>query len=133
MSLRNRLLQHRQMVRFFGVGVLATLTHILLFVAMMELFVISAVVATFLAFSGAFILSYLLNHSWTFQAQGRHHFHLPRFAVVGICGLVLNMAIMYLLVDFLNYAYPIALVVVVLTVPLLSYLMNKNWAFNNGA
>ena len=125
----SRLLQRWQVARFFSVGVAATLLHVLLFVAAIELLAISALNASVIAFSGAFIFSYLLNHRWTFAAEGRHHFHLPRFALVGGSGLILNMMIVYLLVDLFEYPYGVALLVVIFVVPLLSYFMNKHWTF----
>ncbi len=127
------LLQRWQIGRFFSVGALATLLHSVLFVALIEWLGMTALSASVVAFSGAFMVSYLLNHRWTFEASGRHHFHLPRFALVGIGGLLLNMGIVYLVVDVGHYSYLLALLLVVTVVPLLSYLMNRHWVFGNGA
>lgn len=126
-------LQRWQLARFVSVGGLATLLHIALFVAAVELIKLSPVSASVVAFSGAFILSYILNRRWTFSSRGRHQVELPRFFLVALSGLLLNVLIIYVVVEVYSSPYLFGLALVVMLVPLLSYVLNKNWAFSDGA
>ena len=54
---------------------------------------------------------------------------LPRFAVVAVAGLLLNVSITYAVVDVGGYWYGYALLAVVTVVPLLTFLLSRFWVF----
>ena len=80
-------------VRFCISGLVATATHLLVFVGLVEAMDLPAVLASIFAFSAAVLVSYSLNYHWTFKSPGTHQVMLPRFAVVAILGLSLNALI----------------------------------------
>lgn len=116
-------------VRFGIVGVASTFIHVAIFSLLVELFAVAPVVASAPAFFTAMFASYGVNHRWTFGAQGSHHIHLPRYAVVALIGLGLNVLITYVVVNLLGYWYGLALAFVVSVVPVATFLLNRNWAF----
>ncbi|MCG8358504.1 MAG: GtrA family protein [Kiloniellales bacterium] len=122
-----------QALRFSLVGVAATLLHVLLMVGLVESGLLAPFEANFVAFSGALLLSYLGNLRWTFGLRGRHQTHVPRFVTVALLGFLLNQAIVYGVVDLLQGDYRLALALVVLIVPALSFLANRHWAFREWA
>jgi len=116
-------------VRFGIVGVAATFIHVAVFSMLVELFRVAPVVASAPAFFTAMFASYGVNHRWTFGAQGSHGVYLPKYAVVAMLGLCLNVLITYLVVDILGKWYGFALALVVTVVPSATFLLNRNWAF----
>lgn len=116
-------------VRFGIVGVVATFIHVAVFSMLVELFRVVPVVASVPAFLTAMLASYGVNHRWTFGAQGSHEVYLPKYAVVAVLGLGLNVLITYLIVNLLDSWYGYALALVVMVVPSATFLLNRNWAF----
>lgn len=116
--------------RFAFVGSAVTLVHVTAAVALIELCEIAPLAANWVAFCVALTLSYFANHSWTFRVVGHHAVHFPRFVIVAILGLLLNQTIMFGVVEVWEQSYRIALVIVVLVIPLASFLANRSWAFD---
>jgi putative flippase GtrA len=75
------------------------------------------------------VSSYLFNRFWVFGASPRPWIALARYAVVCLCGLVLNVSIMALTVDWLHWRYLVGLGIVVLVVPVTNFTLNRLWAF----
>ncbi len=119
----------RQLRRFVVVGVAVTATHVAMSVLSIELLGLGVQAGTFLAFSCALALSYLLNRAWTYQVRGRHRRQLPRFAVVSLAGYGLNAAIMALVTELLGLSYLFGIAVVVMVLPSLSFLSHRYWTF----
>ena len=116
-------------VRFGIVGIASTFIHVAVLSTLVELFRVEPVVASVPAFLTAMLASYGVNHRWTFGAQGSHKVYLPKYAVVAVLGLCLNVLITYLVVDILGKWYGFALALVVTVVPPATFLLHRNWAF----
>jgi putative flippase GtrA len=54
---------------------------------------------------------------------------LPRYATVALVGLALNIVITFVVVNIGGYWYGYALLAVISTVPAVSFLLSKYWAF----
>jgi len=121
----------RSLIRFGVAGLLATLTHVSVFVLLVEAFRLRPVVASAPAFLAAVGVSYVLNYRWTFTATGPHRVTLPRFLLVSGAGLLLNLLITWLVVDLLGWWYGLALLAVILVVPLTTYLLSRFWVFRH--
>ena len=119
----------RSLVRFGLTGALATVTHVTVFVLLVELMQLRPVIASVPAFGVAVGVSYFLNYRWTFTASGPHRVMLPRFVLVSVTGLVLNLLITYLFVDVWGLWYGLALMVIIMVIPLSTYLLSKFWVF----
>ncbi len=119
----------RQLRRFVVVGVAATATHVVVALLSIELLGLGVQAGTFVAFSCALLLSYLLNRAWTYRARGRHRRQLPRFAVVSLAGYGLNAAIMALVTELLGLRYLFGIALVVMVIPSLSFLSHRYWTF----
>ncbi len=119
----------KPLLRFAVSGGLATATHVLVFVMLVEWLSVRPVWAAAPAFVVALFISYGMNYHWTFSASGLHRVLLPRFVVVALLGLVLNLGITYAVVDVAHYWYGYALLLVVLLVPLVTFFLSKFWVF----
>lgn len=119
----------RQFGRFIVIGAAATATHVGMAMALVESGVARFALANVAAFAVALAVSYAGNHGWTFAAVGAHARHLPRFAAVAALGLALNQLIVFVTVSMAGWDYRVALAVVVLVVPGLSFALNRRWVF----
>ena len=119
----------QSLIRFGTTGVLATLTHVAVFVALVEWLNLRPLYAAAPAFLAAVGVSYGLNYRWTFRADGPHQVMLPRFVLVALAGLGINLLITWLVVDVGKYWYGFALMLVVTLVPLMTYLLSRFWVF----
>ena len=54
---------------------------------------------------------------------------LPRFVALALCGLAVNQAIVFAAVTMAGWNYRVALAIVLLVVPILTYLGNRQWVF----
>jgi putative flippase GtrA len=116
-------------LRFGVVGALATLVHISILKVLVEAAIAEPVVASVPAFTAAVIFSYLVNRRWTFACDGPHGRRFVRFLLVALSGLLLNVAITYIVVDILLLWYGIALILAVTLIPPLTYYLNSTWTF----
>jgi putative flippase GtrA len=120
----------KSLIRFGISGVLATLTHIAVFVMLVEWANTRPLIAAVPAFLAAVGVSYGMNYRWTFAADGPHQVMLPRFVLVALAGLGLNLLITYLVVDVGGYWYGFALGAIVVIVPLGTFALSKWWVFS---
>jgi putative flippase GtrA len=118
-----------QLGRFIVVGAAATATHVGVAMGLVEGDVADIGLANAVAFTIALAVSYAGNYGWTFAAGGAHARRLPRFAAVAVLGLALNQLIIFVLAGIAAWDYRIALAVVVLVVPGLSFVVNRRWVF----
>lgn len=117
--------------RFGITGLLATFSHILVLVALVEFLAIPAVFASLPAFGTALLVSYRLNYQWTFRSQGEHRVAFPRFILVALTGLLLNVIITFLIVNVGGFWYGYALIAVILSIPPLTYILSNFWVFES--
>lgn len=116
-------------LRFGVVGILATAIHATIFLLLLNLTSLTPTPATVVAFLCAVLVSYSLNHGWTFRARGRHARHFPRFVTLALGGAAVNAGLMHLITDVLGLAPLIGLAAVLAVVPALSFLGNHYWSF----
>lgn len=119
----------REIASFGTVGCLATAVHLVAFFAAHRGLHLHPTLATTVAFACAVGVSYSLNRSWTFRVGGRHARQLPRFVSIALCSAVLNAAIMHLGVEVLGWSPNFSLLIILLTLPALSFGLQKRWGF----
>lgn len=119
----------RKVARFAVIGGAATATHLTIGLLLAEGLGIAPFWANFIAFSAAVFVSYFGNLIWTFDMAAAGLGRLPRFAVVALGGLAANQAIVFATVNMAGWSYRVALAIVLLIVPALTYLANRQWVF----
>ena len=107
----------------------------------MESFAVQAWFANLVAFSLAVIFSFFGHSKYTFRIRrtpdaatqsGDSHTRygaFAKFSLTAILGLMLNTAIAFVIVDYLGYPYFWALPLVLVLVPVITFLISRNWAF----
>jgi putative flippase GtrA len=118
----------RHIVRYAGVGVVATAAHYLTLVACVEL-------ANWPAWSGSGVgaavgaqVAYAGNRWFTFAHRGAILASWPRFMLTAVFGALLGMAIVWLGVR-LGVYYLLAQGVATLTSMALTFAVNRAWTF----
>lgn len=120
-----------QYLKFGVVGLAATATHVLVFVALIEEVQATPLVANVLAFCVAVFVSYFGNFRWTFRHEAPTTATFVRFACVSLVGLGLNSAVVYAVMDVAGRSYVVAVVVMVTLVPLVVFALNRLWSFKS--
>jgi len=117
-----------QAARFGVVGVLATLTHIAVAIAIVELVALPVFWANIGAFCVAAFVSYGGNHRWTFGRSGCHARYLPRFLSIAGLGLALGQIMVWAITEAGGH-YRVAIVTVAVTVPVFTFLASRFFVF----
>jgi len=118
-----------QLLRFGIVGAGATLTHLTVLSAGVELLRLSPVAANALAFCSALGVSYSGQSIWVFRVAGHGQTQVRRFLVSAVGGLLANAGLMALITGPLGWHYLAGFAAVTTLVPFGTFLANKFWVF----
>jgi putative flippase GtrA len=124
-----------QFVKFGSVGILATATHVLVFTLLVELAGVAPMLANFLAFCVALLVSFFGHFHWTFDAKSwavstrQQRTAFLRFLCVAFLGFGLNSLAVYLVVDLAGWPPLYATPIMVFAVPPILFATSKLWAF----
>lgn len=119
----------RQIARFAAVGVAATATHACVGLMLAENAGLAPFWANLWAFAAAVLVSYFGNLAWTFGMASQGLGRLPRFVALALASLAANQAIVFAAVTLAGWDYRVALAIVLLVVPALTYLGSRQWVF----
>lgn len=122
----------RTLFMYAAVGLIATSVHFSVLLVLVELLTVEEVLASAAAFAVAALTSYQLNRIWSFRSRRRHRTALPRYIVVALSGLLLNVVIMRIGLYVLNVWYVAAQTAVFIVVPLTTFVLNSVWTFGHG-
>jgi putative flippase GtrA len=120
----------RQLVVFGLVGVTATLTHYLTALLCHEGLGISLHISNFIGYVCAVAVSYFGHGVLTFRVE-LNRWVLRRFILVSITTFTASAGILAGLETGLKLPHRVSLAVVVLTIPLISFLLNKLWVYRH--
>ena len=123
-----RRLLARRWVRFGLVGGAATLVYYFCGLGLAAIPGMPVLAGNAVAYLVGFVVSYLGQALWTFEARGAHRRMLPRFAATQAVGLGLNSGIIWLLMRA-GVSYAVAMWVAIAAVPVAVYLICKLWVF----
>lgn len=118
----------RELVVFGIVGVLATLVHYVSALLFVEGVGLAELTANFLAYCLAVGVSYFGHAIFTFRAPVSKKGFL-KFIVVSLTALALSQALLYTLGRLGWFGFRINMLVVVCSIPVFSFVMNKFWVY----
>jgi putative flippase GtrA len=120
----------RQLAVFGLVGVMATVTHYLVALGCHEIAGTGLHASNLIGYACAVGVSYFGHGLLTFRVQldGRV---LRRFVLVSIATFAASAGILAGLEDYLNLPHRLSLAVVVMVIPLISFLLNKLWVYRH--
>lgn len=111
--------------RFGGVGVAAAVAHYGTLILLVEAFAIGPTPAALAGFVAGGLVSYVLNHRWTFRSGRAHVEAVPRFMAIAAVGFGLTWALMSLLADRFAVPYLAAQLITTAIVLVWHYVANK--------
>lgn len=112
------------MARYFGVGAFVNLGGYGFFLFFLKIGLEHKLSASLVYVLGT-LVSYLLNRKLVFDSDIRMRSGLPRLCLALFCGYGLNLSILYLGVDFLNYAASVVQLLSIVCVSLFLYFANR--------
>ena len=114
---------------FIGVGITAVAVHWGTAVALVELAGVGPFLANAMGFWVGFIASYLGHRRLTFRSQSAVSSSLWRYVLLACAGLALNEAGLWLALATTPLPYPLALMLVIGCVAVVTYIFSKRWVF----
>jgi putative flippase GtrA len=136
MKIINNILNHQEIrkrkrfVKFALVGFSGMIVDLTVLYLLVEFFAVHYLVASVVSFLLAVVNNFLLNKYWTFEDKNKRGvYQFFSFLLISLCGLVLNLVIMYLLVDLCVVWYILAKVIAIFLVTFWNYFMNKKITF----
>src|SRR5258708_32824463 len=129
---------HR-LARYMAVGLISTAVDFTILV-MLKSLGMPTLAANSLSYGAGFLTSFALNYLWTFSGSRTKHvsLHFAQFLAVGICGLLLNNALVLLFVPVIGQfiavpsnAYIPAKILASCIVLSWNFNANRLWTFND--
>lgn len=117
-----------QVLRFALVGLGSNL---LLFGAYLLLTAVGVryLAAVVVSYALGILMSFVSNKSWTFRYRGAGRKAFARYLAVYLCGLGLNLLVLYVLVERFALPHPLCQGVLVLVFAATFFLLQKFWIF----
>ena len=116
--------------RFGAVGALATLLYFVITAALGHPAIgLDPIAAHVLGTVASLFVSYFGHHRFTFQVQGAHDVHFPRFLIVTAALFVLSTAVMAIGRYGLALDHTLVTAAIAIGYPLASYGLNRLWTF----
>jgi putative flippase GtrA len=114
-------------VSFALVGIVGTLAHYLVLYALVELQGFDPVTASGCGALAGLLVNYVLNFKWTFNSDQSHSQTFPKFAVIAVCGMGLNLLLMTVFTPHFYYFF--AQLITTALVLFWNFLANFLWTF----
>jgi putative flippase GtrA len=118
----------RQLFFFGAVGLTATITNYVAAIVFYEHLGLNLYAAQFSGYSLAVAISLFGHSRLTFDARITSSI-LLKFVVVSLTTLLLSEALLLSLETFLSVSHRISLLVVVFTIPVITFFLSKLWVF----
>ncbi len=118
------------MFRYGLVGIVASAVHFAIGVFLHEKMGLVPLVAHAFGFFGGLFTAYTGHYYYSFKDSQKHSKRFPKFVITALVSLLLHQSGVYILVNRfqLDYSFQ-ALPILLVSVPLVSFLMSKFWVF----
>lgn len=120
----------RHLARYAAVGLIGTGIHFATLIFFVSKTSLDPTTSSTVGFIFALVISYLLNHRWTFACTRGYMSGFARYTATSTIGLLLNIATMYILNSVFHLWYISAQIVVIAIVPPINFIINKYWTFS---
>ena len=120
-----------QFYRFVVIGILATVVHVVVALALHHIAGMPPLWANPVAFLTAWILSYSGNWLWTFEGRTAHKYSVPRYLTVSLASFGLNQFIVFIATKYFLWPFWLALLPAVIIVPVFGFAASRYWAYRD--
>lgn len=118
-----------QLARYGCVGVFVASAHAATALGAHHYLDVTPTLSNFAGFVVGAFLSYLGSYYFTFRSTDGHKKSLPRFALVWLVGIAVNVGLFKVLLTEFNVPFAINVFVAIVLTPIAQFLMLKFWAF----
>lgn len=122
-----------QILRFGGVGGVATLSHVAAALAAEAVLPVTPQQANLAGFAVAVVVSYTGHARFTFDTPLRSGRQFQRFLMLSLAGLAASSLTVHLMTTLLGMGFLAAMAAVAVVVPLFSYIAMRFWVFRHTA
>ena len=109
-----------------GVGTLLYIGSITFLVEIIEIYPVSATIISFVLLM---VFTYTLQRIWVYNTVKGHLHTLPRYLTVAAISFLLNVSIMFIVVELLNSWYVYGIMCSVVIVPITNFILNYYWTY----
>ena len=130
MRIQKREYMIHRLTKFGVVGIVATVSHYLVALSLSKL--VGVFCANAVGYAGGMCVSYIGHHNLTFAGtKGAlpHHQAISRFVAASAIGFITSQGILYLAVSLLHLPDWLGLGLVVIAVPIITFLLYQFWVF----
>lgn len=120
-----------RIMRYGLVGVCAASTHFAMAYFARHYMNIDPTLSNFAGFLMGAVISYLGSYYFTFKSTEGHRHSLPRFGLVWLIGIAINVGLFKLLLTSFNIPFEINVFIAIVITPIAQYLMLRFWAFKD--
>lgn len=121
-----------RLVRFGIVGALAGIVYAVITYLIVAAGISEPIAATIVGHLAAGFVSYLGHLHYSFGVEPDHRVFLWRFAVIAALAFTANIGTTWLFTGVLKLSYVYSILVVMVLIPIVSYLCNRFWIFKSG-
>jgi putative flippase GtrA len=118
-----------QFVKFGIVGVSNTLISFAVYTLLLKVFGVWYVAASGIGFGVGAVNGFLWNRAWTFRGHVGDALTPVRWFVVQSCGLLLDLGLVYVLVDGVGLDELVGQALTTAIVTVLTFFVNRAWTF----
>jgi putative flippase GtrA len=119
-----------EVIRFAIVGAIGAAIYFLTVFVLQFSNLVDSTAASVISHFFVLVITYLGNHSFTFELAGGHIGYLRKFIACGLLSLGFNWAIFKFMIEYAGFSANYGFVVVAITIPIVNFLLYKLWAFN---
>lgn len=117
-------------LRFGIIGIVATITHIVIVAFILAFNLMPIFTANFTAFLTAFCVSFIGNYKWTFKSHNNLKRSLGRYFLIASLGFIVNNIILFILIYEKILPPLYAAIISACFIPIVTFLLSKYWAFS---
>ncbi|WP_251035853.1 GtrA family protein [Paenibacillus sp. ISL-20] len=118
-----------QFTKYALVGIIGTGIQTSILIMFVEVYNFQVIVATTMGFICSLLVSFFINFRWTFGRNKLTIYSFVKYLIVSLSGLLLNISILYIMVDLLGIWYIWAHILTLVVVPISNFTLNRMWTF----
>lgn len=119
-----------QLMRFGIVGSIAAAIHFAIVILLVETSGFKPLYANAVAFLFSFQVGYSGHRFWTFRGTTtQHRTAISKLLILQLCNFAANEGLFYFFLTYFLLPYPIALLLVLAILPIVTFTVSKLWVF----
>lgn len=120
-----------RVMRYGMVGICAASTHFIMAYLVRHYGHVDPTLSNFAGFISGAVISYLGSYYFTFKSTEGHKRSLPRFALVWLIGIAINVGLFKILLTRFGVPFELNVLIAIAVTPVAQYLMLRFWAFKD--